>query len=226
MMRALRFPLLTAAVLSAPLAPAWSQSCVGITPFTEGPLRLGVSRAKPGNDDVRSAHIAVGELDGLFVDASYSRIKPLSGPDIDLRGHQYGVAIGVDWRVWRTKGLFFCPTLELRRGQRNSIFLAPQRSNELTDDHFAAFGGALGPSSGAHDGVVISPTAGIWFARDRSAAASGVQPSTREFGVSRFGVGLVILKRYSLSLLYERDFATAAALSGFAIVQASIDMGK
>jgi hypothetical protein len=169
----------------------------------------------------------MGEFGGSFVDASYSRIKPLSGPETDRRGDEYGLTTGFDWKVWRTTGMYFCPTLDVQFGRRNSVFLASRlTSSKRTDDRFVTFGGAAGPSSGVHGGVVISPMAGVWFARDRSAAAIGVPASSRDYGVSRFGVGLVILKRYSASVVYERDFATAAALPGFAILGASIDIGK
>jgi hypothetical protein len=200
---------------------------LGIASFSEGPLRLGVSRAKPGNDEVRTGHVEVGEIDGVFVGASYSRIKPLSGPETDVRGDEYGIVAGRDWRVWRTKGWYFCPTLEVERGARNSVFLAPELpAGERSDDRFVTVGGALGPSSGVHDGVVISPTAGVWIAQDRSSATPGAATSWREYGVARFGVGFVILKRYSASAIYEREFGTAAALPGFAVLKASVDIGK
>lgn len=227
MTRTTRIHCLATAILSFLPAVGRSQSCFGTAPFTEGPVRAGVSRVRPKNADVRSGHIALGELGGVFMDASYSRIKPLSGPETELRGHEYGVAAGFDWRVWRTKGLYFCPTLEVRRGQRNSVFLASRLpSGELTNDRFLTLGGALGPSSGVHDGVVISPTAGAWFARDRAAATAGAPASTRDYGVLRFGIGFVILKRYSASALYAREFGTPAALPGYAVLSASVDIGK
>ena len=204
---------------------ARSQSCFGIAPFSEGPLRLGVSRAKPGNNEVRTGHVAFGEFDGVFVDASYSTIKPLSGPETDVKGHQYGVLTALDWHVPGTSGWYFCPTLAAQAGRRNSVFLAPQPpASARTDDRFLVLGGAAAPSSGIHDGVVTSPTAGVWFGRDRS--SFGAAGLTREYGVYRVGVGVVILKRYTVLAVYEREFATAAALPGFALIQASIDIGR
>src|ERR1700748_2558358 len=72
--------LATAALLLSP-APVRSQKCFANAPFSEGPLRFGISRAKPDDDDVRTGHVALGAFDGAlrgaFVDASYSSIKPL-----------------------------------------------------------------------------------------------------------------------------------------------------
>ena len=206
---------------------AWSQSCAGSAPFSEGAFRVGVAYAKPGGNEVRTARAAVGAFNGSFVDGFYSRVNPRPELGGDRKGFEYGAEGGLDWYAWRALGLHICPDVAAHAGRRNGVSLqTPPASDELTNDRFVMLGAMIGRSPGVHGGVVIVPTAGLWLVRDRANAAASTRAVAREYGVSMLGVGLVILKRYTAGVSYERHFAIAHEVPRFLVFRASIDLGK